>query len=84
MTDTLLWWIALGYDSPWMIAEAMKNAGTEPAQVVGYLNKLKGFPGVYGDISFTPDRHDGYPDEEVVEANSLKNGAFKIAPGYSS
>src|SRR4249919_3342359 len=25
MSDTLLWWIALGYDSPRMIAEAMKS-----------------------------------------------------------
>jgi branched-chain amino acid transport system substrate-binding protein len=84
MTDTLLWWIALGYDSPRMIAEAMKNAGTEPQQIVGYLNKLKGYPGVYGDISFTPDEHNGYPDDEIVmvEANSLKDGAFNLAPGY--
>jgi len=86
MGDTLLWWIALGYDSPLMIAEAMKSVGTEPDKIVGYLNQLKSFPGVYGDISFTPDRHDGYPDEQVVmvEANSLKNGAFKLAPGYSA
>jgi branched-chain amino acid transport system substrate-binding protein len=86
MGDTLLWWIALGYDSPRMIAEAMKNVGTEPAQIVGYLNKLKGFPGVYGDISFTPDQHNGYPDDEIVmvEANSLRDGAFNLAPGYSA
>jgi branched-chain amino acid transport system substrate-binding protein len=86
MGDTLLWWIALGYDSPRMIAEAMKNVGTEPEQVVAYLNKLKGFPGVYGDISFTPDQHNGYPDDEVVmvEANSLKDGAFNLAPGYGT
>jgi len=86
MGDTLLWWIALGYDSPHMIAQAMKNAGTEPEQVVGYLNKLKGFPGVYGDISFTPEQHNGYLDEQVVmvEANSLKNGAFNLAPGYGA
>jgi branched-chain amino acid transport system substrate-binding protein len=86
MGDTLLWWIALGYDSPRMIAEAMKNAGTEPEQVVGYLNKLKGFPGVYGDITFTPQQHNGYPDDEVVmvEANSLKSGAFNLAPGYGA
>jgi branched-chain amino acid transport system substrate-binding protein len=84
MTDTLLWWIALGYDSPRMIAEAMKSAGTEPEQIVGYLNKLKGYPGVYGDISFTPDEHNGYPDDEIVmvAANSLKDGAFNLAPGY--
>src|SRR6202012_1147624 len=28
MNDTLLWWIGLGYDSPRMIAEAIKNGGT--------------------------------------------------------
>jgi branched-chain amino acid transport system substrate-binding protein len=84
MGDTLLWWIALGYDSPRLIAEAMKAVGTEPDKIVGYLNKLKDFPGVYGDISFTPEQHNGYPDQQVVmvEANSLKEGAFKLAPGY--
>src|SRR5438477_4091794 len=50
MGDTLWWWIALGYDSPRMIAGAMKNVGTEPEQVVAYLNTLKEFPGVYGAI----------------------------------
>jgi branched-chain amino acid transport system substrate-binding protein len=86
MGDTLLWWIALGYDSPRLIAQAMKAVGTEPEAIVGYLNKLKGFPGVYGDISFTPEQHNGYPDDEVVmvEANSLKDGAFNLAPGYSA
>jgi branched-chain amino acid transport system substrate-binding protein len=86
MSDTLLWWIAVGYDSPRMIAEAMKAVGTEPEKLVDYLNKMKEFAGVYGDISFTPERHDGYPDEEVVmvEANSLKDGAFKLAPGYGA
>ena len=64
----------------------MKSVGTEPDKVVGYLNQLKLFPGVYGDMSFTPERHNGYPDEQVVmvEANSLKNGAFKLAPGYGA
>ena len=83
--DTLLWWVAVGYDSPNLIAQAVKNAGVEPEQIVGYLNKLNFYPGVFGDISFTPERHDGYPDEGIVmvEANSLKNGAFKLAPGYN-
>jgi branched-chain amino acid transport system substrate-binding protein len=86
VSDTLLWWVAVGYDTPRMIAEAMKAAGTEPEQFVGYLNKLKEFPGVYGDISFSPDLHNGYPDNEIVmvEANSLKDGAFNLAPGYSA
>src|SRR6516164_2631552 len=86
MGDTLLWWIALGYDSPRLIAEGMKAVGTEPEKLVGYLNDLKNFPGVYGDIGFTPEQHNGYPDDEIVmvEANSLKGGAFNLAPGYSA
>jgi branched-chain amino acid transport system substrate-binding protein len=86
MSDTLLWWIALGYDAPHLIAQAINNVGAEPEKIVGYWNKLKDFPGVYGDISFTPDQHNGYPDKQVVmvEANSLKEGAFNLAPGYSA
>jgi branched-chain amino acid transport system substrate-binding protein len=86
MSDTLLWWIALGYDAPMLIAEAIKNSGSEPEKIVAYWNKLKGFSGVYGDISFTPDEHNGYPDKQIVmvEANSLKDGAFNLAPGYGA
>jgi branched-chain amino acid transport system substrate-binding protein len=82
--DTLLWWVAVGYDTPNMIAQAMKSVGTEPEQIVSYLNQLKQYPGIYGDIAFSSEQHNGYPDEEIVmvEANSLKNGAFKLAPGY--
>jgi branched-chain amino acid transport system substrate-binding protein len=84
MADTLLWWIGVGYDTPYMIAEAIKAVGTEPKAMTDYFNKLKNFAGVYGDISFTPENHDGYPDKQVVmvEANSLKDGAFNLAPGY--
>jgi branched-chain amino acid transport system substrate-binding protein len=83
--DTLLWWIAVGYDTPRLIADAVKSSGAEPAQIVSYFNQLKDFPGVFGDISFTPNNHDGYRDDDciMVEANSLKEGAFKLAPGYT-
>ena len=86
MGDTLLWWIAAGYDAPRMIAEAVKHAGSEPKQIAGYWNTLKAWPGVYGDISYTPTQHNGYPDDEVVmcQANTFHDGAFKLAPGYSS
>ena len=84
--DTLLWWVAVGYDTPHMIADAVTKVGPEPEQIVSYLNQLKGFPGVYGDITFTAEQHDGYPDDEIVmvEANSFKDGAFNLAPGYAS
>ena len=86
MNDTLLWWIGVGYDTPYMMAEAIKSVGTETAALQGYFNQLKKFAGVYGNISFTAENHDGYPDDEVVmvEANSLKDGAFNLAPGYGA
>src|SRR6476661_3019383 len=86
MSDTLLWWIALGYDAPLLIRDAIKANGPEPEKIVAYWNGLKNFPGVYGDISFTADKHDGYPDNQVVmvEANALKDGAFNLDQGYGA
>jgi branched-chain amino acid transport system substrate-binding protein len=86
MSDTLLWWIGVGYDTPYMIQEAVKAVGTDAEKLAGYFNQLKDFAGVYGNIGFTPDQHDGYPDKQVVmvEANSLKEGAFNLAPGYGA
>ncbi|HEY6431282.1 MAG TPA: ABC transporter substrate-binding protein [Acetobacteraceae bacterium] len=86
MGDTLLWWIAIGYDAPRIIADAVKNAGSTPEQIAGYWNTLKAWPGVYGDITWTPQQHNGFPDNEVVmcEANSLRDGTFRLAPGYNA
>ena len=86
MGDTLLWWIALGYDAPRLIAETIKAAGSSPEQITGYWNKLKAWPGVYGDITFTPEQHNGFQDNQIImcEVNSLRDGAFNLAPGYGS
>jgi branched-chain amino acid transport system substrate-binding protein len=86
MGDTLLWWIALGWDGARLMGDTLKAAGSSPEQIVGYWNKLKGWPGVYGTVTWTPEQHNGFPDDEVVmcEVNSLKDGAFNLAPGYSA
>jgi branched-chain amino acid transport system substrate-binding protein len=86
MNDTLLWWIAVGYDAPHMIADALKSGGTDADKIASYWNTAKPYPGVYGTVGFTKDQHDGYPDNEVVmvEANSLREGAFNLAPGYGA
>jgi branched-chain amino acid transport system substrate-binding protein len=85
MSDTLLWWIALGYDGPRLIADAIREAGSAPEEIAGYWNKVKGWPGVYGTITWTPELHDGFQGGEIVmvQANSLREGAFVVAPGYS-
>jgi branched-chain amino acid transport system substrate-binding protein len=86
MGDPLLWWIALGYDGIRLIADTVKAAGSSPEQITEYWNKLKDWPGVYGNITFTPQQHNGFQDDEVVmcEVNSLRDGAFNLAPGYAS
>ncbi|MDP3159237.1 MAG: ABC transporter substrate-binding protein [Reyranella sp.] len=84
--DTLLWWVALGWDGGMMMADVFKNAGTKNDDIVAYMNKVKGWPGIYGTVTWTPEQHNGFPDSEVVmcEVNSLKDGAFNLAPGYSA
>jgi branched-chain amino acid transport system substrate-binding protein len=86
MGDTLLWWIALGWDGAKMMGDTLKAAGPKADDIVGYWNKTKGWPGVYGTVTWTPEQHNGFPDSEVVmcEVNSLKDGAFNLAPGYSA
>jgi len=87
MGDTLLWWIALGWDGARLMADTIKGGGgSSSGQIVGYLNKLNAWPGVYGTVTFTPQQHNGFQDNEVVmcEVNSLRDGAFNIAPGYSA
>jgi len=86
MSDTLLWWIAMGYDAARLIGDTVKAAGSSPEQIGGYWSSLKAWPGVYGTITWTSEQHDGFPNDEVVmcQANSLSEGAFKLAPGYSA
>ena len=85
MSDTLLWWITLGYDGPRLIADAIKEAGPEPQAIADYWNKVSKWPGVYATITWTPELHDGFQSEEIImcQANSLKEGAFTLAPGYT-
>ncbi|MBS0241268.1 MAG: ABC transporter substrate-binding protein [Proteobacteria bacterium] len=84
--DTLLWWIACGYDGIKLLAEALREGGTAANDVSAYFNsKVKNWKGVYGTISFSPEQHNGFADSDVImcQANSLKDGAFKLAPGYA-
>jgi branched-chain amino acid transport system substrate-binding protein len=86
INDTLLWWIAGGIDAIELFAKGVEASGsTDGAGIIAYLNSLSKYPGYYGDYTFTPAQHNGYPTEDVVmsAANSAKNGTFALAPGYS-
>jgi len=81
MGDTLLWWIALGYDAPRLMAETFKAAGHRAEQIVGYLKSSRAGR---ASTATSPSRGAAqrFPDDEVVfcEVNSLRDGAFNLPP----
>jgi branched-chain amino acid transport system substrate-binding protein len=86
LNDTLLWWVAGGIDVIELFAKAVETSGsTDPQGIIAYLNTLNKYPGYFGDYTFTPTQHNGYPTDEVVmsEASTAQNGTFALAPGYS-
>lgn len=86
LRDTLLWWVASGIDAVELIAKAVEATGSsdKPA-IIRHWNSLTKYPGYFGEYSFTANEHNGYPTEDVVmsAANSARDGAFALAPGYS-
>jgi branched-chain amino acid transport system substrate-binding protein len=86
LSDSLLWWVAAGFDAVTLVAKAVQDTGeTSSAALIGYWNGLKQYPGYFGDYSFSVSDHNGYPTDEVVmsAANSAKSGSFALAPGYA-
>ncbi|MCK8784185.1 ABC transporter substrate-binding protein [Roseomonas sp. NAR14] len=85
LNDSLLWWVACGVDAVNLVAKAVEATGSTASEaIIGHWNSLRKFPGYYGEYSFTPTQHNGYPGEDVVmsAANTGRNGAFALAPGY--
>jgi branched-chain amino acid transport system substrate-binding protein len=86
LNDTLLWWVAGGIDAIELFAKAVEASGsTDSASIIAHLNSLNKYPGYFGNYTFSPTQHNGYPTDEIVmsEASTAKNGTFALAPGYS-
>src|SRR5436190_4929809 len=67
LNDTLLWWVAGGIDAVELFAKAVETSGsTDAAGIVAYLNSLNKYPGYFGNYTFTPTQHNGFPTEEIV------------------
>jgi branched-chain amino acid transport system substrate-binding protein len=87
LSSTLLWWVLVGYDAVHIVADAVKETGSTDAKaIIGYWNHLTKWPGLFGTFTYTPTEHNGYPTNEVVmsAANSVRDGALSMAPGYTS
>jgi branched-chain amino acid transport system substrate-binding protein len=86
LADTSLWWVACAYDAVQLVAKTVTaTASTAPAAIIDYWNTIGSYPGIYGDYAWTARQHNGYPPGDIVMslANSSRNGAFAIAPGYA-
>jgi len=86
LADTVLWWVAIAVDAIDLIGKAVAETGsTEPDAFIGHWNSLNRYPGLFGDYTFSPRQHNGYPTDEVVmsAANSQRDGAYALAPGYT-
>src|ERR1700737_1272401 len=84
--NTLLWGVAGGIDAVELIAKAVEaSGGTAGDGIIKYWNTLVKYPGYFGDYTFSPTQHNGYPTDEIVmsSASSAKNGTFALAPGYT-
>jgi branched-chain amino acid transport system substrate-binding protein len=85
LSDTTLWWVACAYDSMQLVKYAIEHGGAAtPDAIKSAWESLKGFPGIYGDYSYSATDHNGYPTNEIVmnAANSFADGAYAVAPGY--
>jgi branched-chain amino acid transport system substrate-binding protein len=63
------------WDSFWIIAEAVKNAGTDRNRVRDFIENLKGFVGTAGIFNFSPADHNGL-SMDAFEMLTVKNGRF--------
>ncbi|MBS7811898.1 ABC transporter substrate-binding protein [Roseococcus pinisoli] len=85
LRDTLLWWVANGIDAVDLVAKAVEATGSsDKAAIIRHWNTLTKYPGYFGEYTFSATEHNGYPTEDVVmsAANSARDGAFALAPGY--
>jgi len=88
LSDTVLFYILNGYDLIQLPMAGIKGAGgTDAAGIVKYLNTLQnGWTSLSATYKFSPTEHNGLPTDQIVmvAANSVKDGAYNLAPGYSS
>ncbi len=71
---------ALGYDTIYLLADAVKRAGgTDSAAVKTAIEATKDFQGITGAITFSPDSHVPQKGVTVID---IESGALTLAGSY--
>jgi len=66
------------WDAIYIVADGMKKAGTDPKALREAIEKTKGYVGVSGIYSLTPEDHNGLGVDSMVMVQ-VKNGKFVLA-----
>jgi branched-chain amino acid transport system substrate-binding protein len=85
LDDTMLFFVASGYDTVDLIRFAVEAAGsTKPDEIKRVLETGRTFPGLYCTCTYSPTNHNGFATSDVVmnRADSFRNGTYTLAPGY--
>ena len=84
--DTTLWWIANGYDTVQLVKAAIVKAGsTDRDALKSAFESIKDLQLLHTNVSFSSQDHNNSAIGLVMNrANSFKNGAYYLAPGYGA
>ena len=86
LSDTLLWWVSCAIDAVELVAKAVNDTGSSTSEaIIGSWNGLTNYDGYFGRYTYSATQHNGFRLDDLVmsEANSARNGTFRLAPGYS-
>ena len=71
---SLGWFVAVGYDSVRIIAEAIRSGGSNSVEVKDQLYKIRGFEGASSEISFTA----AGSSSQYVRVFQVEGGKFRL------
>ncbi len=69
---------ASAWDALYIVANAMKKAGTNPKALRSAIEQTRGYPGVIGVYNLTAKDHNG-PDADSLVVVQVQDGKFKLA-----
>ncbi|MEW6529345.1 MAG: ABC transporter substrate-binding protein [Thermodesulfobacteriota bacterium] len=67
------------WDAIYIVANAMKKAGTDPAKLRDAIEQTKGYVGISGIYNLTPEDHNGLGTDSMILVR-IENGKWKLVP----
>jgi len=66
------------WDAIYILANAMKKVGTDPAKLREAIEQTKGYVGISGIYNITPEDHNGLDTDSMIIVQ-IENGQWKLA-----